>query len=406
MVAVLTRIYGLHHLDMIEDAVQDAFVQATMHWKQNIPENPAAWLQAVAKNRAVDLLRKLKADIVRLEKLPNGPASMTLNELFLDHEIEDSQLRMIFTACHPALNPRDQIAFALKTISGFNTREIASALLSKEETIKKRLSRARSTIKNKNISFDIPERKDIPGRLNRVLEVIYLLFNEGYHSGHKTKLIRMDLCGEALRLCQLLLKKEKFRCEASYALLALLCFHAARLDARIGPKNELLGLREQDRSKWSEPLIHLGNTAIHKATMYEGISSYQLEAGIIVEHLYAGSFEKTNWENILNLYIELNKRYPTPYNKLNQCVVWLQLGRFDEAKKELSQINPDQLEQRRYLYHTIWAEYYEMTGAPERAITYLDKAISEVQNESERSFLQTKKLNIHIPFLDNKDKGK
>ena len=403
MVAVLTRIYGLHNLSTVEDAVQDAFVQATTRWKQHMPENPAAWLQTVAKNRAIDLLRKVQSDIARLEKLPYGPAAITLNELFLDHEIEDSQLRMIFTACHPALKPHDQIAFALKTISGFNTREIASALLTKEETVKKRLARARNTIQKQNIAFDLPGPHKIPERLNRVLEVVYLIFNEGFHSGHKTNLVREDLCGEALRLIQLLLKKEEFRCEASYALLALLCFHAARLKAKIGPDNEPISLRDQDRSKWSPTLIQLGNAAMHKATLYDGVSSYQMEAGIIVEHLHAPNFDKTNWSKILQLYKKLNEHHPTPFNLLNQGIVLLQLKNFEAARRIMEQVQPGDLEQRGYLYYSLWAEYHELKQEPEKAIHYLDIAIKEVNNDRERQYLLTKKRNIYIPFLDNKD---
>jgi len=157
MVSVLTRIFGLSHLEMIEDAVQDTFASALLKWRTKLPENPEAWLTLAAKNRAIDLLRKTKAEDNRIQHLQTGPSAMVLSDLFLDHEIEDSQLRMIFTACHPLLNPKDQMAFALKTVSGFNTREIASALLTKEESIKKRLSRARKDIQKHQITFDFPD---------------------------------------------------------------------------------------------------------------------------------------------------------------------------------------------------------------------------------------------------------
>ena len=208
MVSVLTRIFGLSNLEIVEDAVQDTFIKALTAWRINPPENPEAWLTKAAKNRVIDIFRKLNAEQKRIPKLENGPASLAINELFLDDEIEDSQLRMIFTACHPVLNSKDQIAFALKTISGFSTKEIASALLLKEETIKKRLMRARKSIAEKELSFEIPQGKELPKRLNRVIESLYLTFNEGFHSNKKDLLVRKELCGEAMRLCKLLKKNE------------------------------------------------------------------------------------------------------------------------------------------------------------------------------------------------------
>lgn len=207
MVSILTRIFGLSNLELIEDAVQDTFLKASIKWRNRIPENPEAWLTTASKNRVIDLLRKLTSENNAIDKIASGTSSISINNLFLDEEIEDSQLRMIFTACHPSLKPQDQIAFALKTISGFSGKEISAALLLNEDTVKKRLQRARTTIKNKMISFDLPESKSLQKRLNRVHEAIYLIFNEGFHSLKKDTLIRQELCGEALRLCKLILKK-------------------------------------------------------------------------------------------------------------------------------------------------------------------------------------------------------
>ena len=245
MVSILTRIFGLSHLETIEDAVQDTFLQASIKWRKKIPENPEAWLTASAKNRVIDLLRKLKSENSKLNRIDRGTASISINNLFLEHEIEDSQLRMIFTACHPILKPKDQIAFALKTIAGFSGKEIASALLLSEETVKKRLQRASKTIKEKQISFELPISKNIDERLNRVHEVIYLIFNEGFHSNRKEMLIRKDLCGEALRLCKLVLKRKDFRTGSGYALFSLLCFHASRLDSKTDSSGKIIDLKNQ-----------------------------------------------------------------------------------------------------------------------------------------------------------------
>lgn len=185
MVSILTRIFGLENLELVEDAVQDTFAQAVQKWKTNIPENPEAWLTKAAKNRVIDIIRKLNADQRRAEKLDYGPSVIAIDQLFAKEEIEDSELRMIFTACHPELDPRDQISFALKTISGFSQNEIAASLLLKTETVKKRLTRARKTINQKKIAFKLPQGKELNQRLDSVCKVLYLIFNEGFHSNHK-----------------------------------------------------------------------------------------------------------------------------------------------------------------------------------------------------------------------------
>lgn len=391
MVSILTRIFGLANLEIIEDAVQDTFIKAMLTWRTKIPDNPEAWLTAAAKNRAIDLFRKLNADQQRNLKLDHGPAAMAINELFLDSEIEDSQLRMIFTACHPTLNPRDQIAFALKTISGFSQKEIASALLLKQETVKKRLSRARKSITKEGIAFKIPQGKDLPERLDRVLEVLYLIFNEGFHSNKKEILIRKDLCGEALRLCQFLLKNTFTRQASTYALFALMCFHSARLDSKINNQNELVDLRNQDRKLWYQPLIVLGNNAMDKAVETGIYTTYHYEAAIASEHLKAKSFEATNWDKILQWYQQLQVIQPSSFNLLNIAIVQLQREDQEAALTVLKQINPAELEQRAYLYYGAYAEYFVLIGASEKALVQINKALELVQNQSERAYLIKKK---------------
>lgn len=391
MVSILTRVFGLAYLETIEDAVQDTFITAMLAWRTKMPDNPEAWLTQAAKNRMIDLFRQLSAEKKRTPKFDNGPATMIIHELFLDNEIEDSQLRMVFTACHPALNPKDQIAFALKTISGFSTKEIASALLLKEETIKKRLSRARKTIAKQDIAFQIPQGEDLPQRLNRVLEVLYLIFNEGFHSNKKEILVRKDLCGEAIRLCKMLLKNSFTRQSSTYALFALMCFHTARLDSKVNAENELMDLRNQDRSQWYRPLMILGNQAMTKAVDCKSFTPYHYEAAIASEHLRAKSFETTNWDKILMWYEQLQHLQPSPFNLLNIAIVQLQLQNQEAARGILEQINPDHLEQRAYLYYGSYAEYFSMIGESEKALIQINKALQLVQNQAERSYLIKKK---------------
>lgn len=396
MVAILIRVFGLSNIETIEDAVQDTFVKATLQWRNQIPENPEAWLVKVAKNRTIDLLRSIQVKKNQFQKITSGTTSIQLNDLFLDHEIEDSQLRMIFVACHPSLKPKEQIAFALKTISGFSSKEIAAALLIKEETIKKRLSRAKKAIIENNIQFDFPSANEVHKRLDRVMKVIYLTFNEGFHSTHKTKLIRKDLCGEAIRLSKLLLKKEKFRSGNLYALFALMCFHASRLESKTNAANEIVSIKQQDRSKWYFPLIKIGNDAMNKAMQYDDVSKYHYEAAIAAEHLKARTFGDTDWNKILKWYTQLYQLQPSAFTQLNIAIVNLQLNQFDTTHQILRSITIKDLEQRAYLYYGCYAEYYAKRNDTVLAISYLDKAILKTHNNLEKDYLKKRKAELGV----------
>lgn len=392
MVSVLTRIFGLSHLETIEDAVQDTFVKASVAWRQQQPENPEAWLTKAAKNRVLDIFRKLKTEKNLLPNLQQSRDFIAVNELFLDTEIEDAQLRMIFTACHPNLDPRDRISFALKTVSGFSTKEIASALLTKEETVKKRLFRARKVIQKGDIKFHIPQGKALPQRLESVMEVLYLIFNEGFHSNTQETLIRKELCGEAMRLCKMLLKNELTRTSAVYALFALMCFHSARLEAKTNADNEILDLKNQDRSLWHFPLIQLGNTMMNKAVLDAEYSCYHYEAAIAAEHLRASHFDETNWTKILSWYERLYEMQPTPIHILTMAVVCLQNSDSTKAKHYLDLLQPTDLAQRSYLYYGTVSDYYLSIDKPQEAIKNLDLALKKVTNSSEKEYLQKKRI--------------
>ncbi|WP_298899183.1 sigma-70 family RNA polymerase sigma factor [uncultured Psychroserpens sp.] len=393
MVSVLTRIFGLKHLDLIEDAVQDTFLKASLSWRLKQPENPEAWLTQSAKHRVIDIFRKLKTEKNLLPNLTQGTHAIAINDLFLDNEIEDAQLRMIFTACHPKLDARDRISFALKTVSGFSTKEIASALLTKEDTIKKRLSRARKSIQKADLKFNIPQGKMLYDRLESVMEVLYLVFNEGFHSNTKEQLIRTDLCGEAMRLCQLLLKQKTMRFPKVYALFALMCFHSSRLDAKINSENQLLDLKNQDRSLWHLPLIELGNTMMNKAVETDEFSSYHYEAAIAAEHFRARTFEATNWGKISQWYEALYQLQPMPSHLLTLAVICIQNGNYKKANAYFEQLNPKDLEQRAYLYYAAKADYYAEIDDLKNALKHIEKALETVTNVLERGFLDKKKSN-------------
>ncbi|MFV9550836.1 RNA polymerase sigma factor [Algibacter sp. PT7-4] len=391
MVSVLIRIFGLSNLDIIEDAVQDTFIKASIVWRTKRPENPEAWLTQAAKNRVVDIFRKLQTEKRNSPHLSQGIHTIAIHELFLDDEIDDAQLRMIFTACHPSLSAKVRIAFALKTVSGFSSKEIASALLTKEETIKKRLTRARQSIQVNKIKFSIPQGKTLKARLSSVLEVLYLIFNEGFHSNSKKNLVRSDLCGEAMRLCQLVIKHKQMGTPDAYALFALMCFHSSRLNAKINSNNEILDLKQQDRSQWHFPLIKLGNSMMNKAVETDQFSSYHFEAAIAGEHMRSGSFEDTNWDKIRDWYEALYKINPMPSYVLTLAVISIQVEDYSNAKVYFNKLNPEDLQQRIYLYYGAKADYYAATNNFKKAIIFIDKALETVINLSEKEYLQKKK---------------
>lgn len=396
MVAILSNIFGLSNLELIEDAVQDTFLKASLKWRDQQPDNPEAWLTQAAKNRAIDLIRQLNAEKERHRKLfIHGSIALELDEYFLDHEVEDSQLRMIFVACHPAFSTEEQIAFALKAISGFSMKEIAAALLLQEEAIKKRLVRARKKIKEMNITLAYPAPNEIADRMVGVLQIIYLIFNEGFHSTHPDRLINKDLCGEAIRLCKWLMVKENFRSGSLYALFALLCFHSSRLESKVG-SHEIIDLKHQDRSKWYLPLIVLGNDALNKSLQFDDHSVYHLEAAIAAEHVRAIKFENTNWQRILNYYEEMYDLMPSDSILLSRATIFLQMNQGDKAKAELDKINAQSLNQRVYLYHGCYAEYFEKQGDLGKAQTEIDLAISTCSNQFERQYLENKKSNMLV----------
>ena len=391
MVSILTRMIGLYNLSMAEDSVQDTFIKAMSSWQmKGVPDNPEAWLMKAAKNRSIDLIRKIKSEHKRESLFVNGASSLGIEELFLETEIEDSVLRMIFTACHPALKQKDQLAFALKTISGFSSSEIATALLSTQESIKKSLQRARKSIQENGLKFEIPQGQELQDRLSRVHQVLYLIFNEGYQSTHKEHLIRYELCEEAMRLTKIVTDHKYCSNDESLAVMALMCFHSARIETKVSADNKIIPFADQDRSKWLQPLFYLGNNYMARAVESGNYSSYHYEAAIASEHLRAASVEVTDWQQISIWYDQLYRLHPSPMIELNQAIVQLQLKNYDEAKSILDRIMPKTLAKRSYLYYSALAEYHKLTFQKEAAIDDLLMAISCTSNKQEKEFLCAK----------------
>jgi RNA polymerase sigma factor (sigma-70 family) len=395
MIAVLTRIFGIHNLEMAEDVVQEAFLKATQVWKFELPDNPSAWLMKVAKNKALDLIRRQQNFRQYSQELATRlqqEAENTIDHFFHDSEISDSRLRMIFTCCHPLLKEEDQVALTLKTVSGFGIPEISKALLSNDETIQKRLYRAKQFILEKNIKFEIPSGRDLNKRLEMVHAVLYLLFNEGYNSTKADELIQYDLCAEAMRLCKLLVEQPSLTSSSSPALLSLMCFHAARFNSRLDENNSIILLAHQDRSKWNKELIKIGSYYLNLSSQGNNISVYHIESAIAAEHASTENFENTNWMRLLQMYDLLLQLKPSPMVELNRAVVLAEIGQIQTAIETILSIKRiDHLLNSHYIYSAVLGDLYQRMNDTERATEYLLEAFHLTTSDAEKKLI-TKKL--------------
>jgi RNA polymerase sigma-70 factor (ECF subfamily) len=390
MVSVLSRLLGLQNIDIAQDIVQDTLLKAMTTWGYNgVPGNPSAWLYRVAKNKAIDFLRRQKkfkevspqyAYLVESEYT----LSPTVNNLFLENEIQDSQLRMMFACCHPSIPRESQIALILKTLCGLDAEEIAKAFLTHDETISKRIYRAKEKIKEKKIELDVPDPDELRERLDSVLQSLYLLFNEGYNSSHPETLIREDLCEEAMRLCLLLTQHPLTGYPRSKALLSLMCFQSSRLNARLDDKGHIILLKYQDRSKWSRPLIQKGFDYLGEAAEPFEVSSYHFEAAIASLHAAAPSFERTDWKSIYHLYELLYKEQPNPVVAMNKAIASAYAIGKQNALNELKDIKG--LENHHLYYASIGEMYLELEEK-ENAKKFFEKAIRLTNSQTEKQLL-------------------
>jgi len=324
MVSHLTRMLGPEHLELAEEVVQESLLKALQHWSYNgIPDNPAGWLFRVARNAALDAVRhqslvlekeaQVEADYLRR----NGQT--TEHDPRLEERLHDDELRMVMMCCHPALPREARVALSLKTIGGFNVREIARAFLAEETTISQRLVRAKRQIRDLNLKFEMPSGVELSDRLQSALEVIYLMFNEGYAAQSGEDLVRHDLCGEALRLGKLL-ADSSIGTPTSKALVALMAFQAARLAARVDSAGDLVLLEDQDPNLWDAQLTSMGFHYFAQSSEGEQISEYHLQAAIASVHASAVTPKNKDWKMILGLYDQLMSVNPSPVVALNRVV--------------------------------------------------------------------------------------
>lgn len=393
MISVLSKLLGLQNLETANDIVQDSLLQAMNTWRfKGIPDNPSAWLYRVAKNKAIDFLRKEKkfreispqySYLLHSEYT----LSSTVNNLFWENEIQDSQLRMIFACCHPSIAEESQVALTLKTLCGLNVSEIAKAFLTNDETIAKRIYRAKEKIKAEKIEMDVPASNELSLRLDTVLKSLYLLFNEGYNSSHPDQLIREDLCEEAMRLCYLLAENKITSYPRVKALLSLMCFQASRLDTRLDDQGNILLLKHQDRKKWSRPLIKKGFDYLDAAVEPFEISTYNIEAAIASLHAASPSFEQTDWRSIYHLYEMRYQLQPNPVVAMNKAIASAYAINKQNALNELQQIKG--LEHHHLYYASIGEIYFELQNKTE-AKRFYQKALQLTSSGHEQQLLTSK----------------
>jgi len=397
MVSVLTRTFGTENLEIVEDVVQDVLLQATQLWPVNgIPDNPSAWLYRAARNKAIDVLRRnkrsVRLDIDEESTIPDLAPLLPdqIDEASQEEIVKDDMLRMMFVCCHPGIPEENQTMLILKVLCGFSTAEIARAFLTSEDTISKRLYRAKEFFRSHRIEFEVPSPTEVKGRTDRVLNSLYLLFNEGYNSTDSEELIRKDLMEEALLLCNMLTENPLTQQPEVFALMALMCFQSSRNDSRLSPEGEIILLPYQDRSKWNFGLISVGNEYMNKAAYGDSISKYHLEAAIAFEHCTAESYEKTNWVRILELYEWLCRISSSPILELNKAVATMQVHGPQEALKALTGIQDRKKIETYYIYHSLLGELYSRLDRRTEAQEEFEAAMELTKSEVERKLMRTK----------------
>ncbi|HZX57813.1 MAG TPA: sigma-70 family RNA polymerase sigma factor [Mucilaginibacter sp.] len=396
IVAVLCNTFDLTHLEIAEDIASETFLKATEVWGiKGVPENPAAWLYTVAKNKVKDYFKHNSIFEKQVKQAIKSDDVETEHQFeFSNQNIADSQLAMIFAVCNPNNSPEAQICLALQILCGFSVEEIANAFLTKPETIKKRLHRARTNLRKGNFQIKILSEAEIKIRLETVLKTLYLLFNEGYFSKTNNQLIRKDLCSEAIRLTYTLTENILTNTTQTNALLALMCFQSSRLDARTNNNGEAILFEEQDKSLWNNELIEKGNYYLVTACNGDTLSKYHLEAAIAYWH--TTSTDKNKWEHILQLYNELILIEYSPITALNRTFAFAKVYGHENAIPEVEKLN---LNNKNY-YHSMLGYLYADIDI-EGAINHYNKAIALTKSETEKRTLrkEIKRLNASLKLL-------
>jgi RNA polymerase sigma-70 factor (ECF subfamily) len=392
MLATLTRLLGSRNLALAEEVVQEALITALQQWPfQGVPDNPSAWLIQVARNRALDHLRR---DRSFAEKARDVTASFESRVSTSDpgRPFADDELCMMFMACHPEIARESRVALTLKTVGGFSVPEIAQAFLAQEPAIAQRLVRVKRFIRDRDIPLDLPVASEMPARLDSVLEVLYLMFNEGYAAHVGESLVRHDLVQEAIRLTRMLTRQPLTAQPKTHALLALMLLQAARIPARADADGDLFVLEEQDRSKWDRTMIVQGLQHLDASATGDDVSSYHLQAGIAAAHAVAPTYAATDWKEIVSLYEELLNVEPSPIVVLNRAIALSRVEGAAAGLCALASLRDDPSVSNYFLYHATLGELSRESGDVGAANRHFRNALKLPSSEPARRFLSRKLL--------------
>jgi len=385
--AVLAKVFGIAHIEVAEDIVSDTFLLAAETWGlKGVPNNPVAWLYTVAKNKAKDML---KHDAIFNQKVIDKlkPIETGTPEIEIDlsgKNIQDSQLQMMFAICHPGIPPEAQIGLSLRILCGFGIEEIATAFLTNKETINKRLFRAKEKLKELQVKIEFPPEAEINNRIHNVLTTLYLLFNEGYYSSTKDRILSKELCLEAMRLTYMLIENESTNKPFVNALLSLMCFHASRFEARTNAKGELVLYDEQDTSLWNQELISRGEYYLNKAASGNELSKYHVEAAIAYWHTTKNN-DGEKWDKILQLYNKLLIIEYSPIAALNRTYALSKVYGNEQAIAEAEKLNLS----NNHLYHILLGDLYFTVDAA-RAVEHLNNALKLSRSAADRKVISDK----------------
>lgn len=394
LTAALTRLFGVRNLALAEDVAQDALCRALEVWKfRGLPPNPSAWLMTTAKHRALDVIRRERTarrfgpELERWLKT-EWTLTPTVEEQFADAAMEDDQLRMMLSCCHPRLVEEAQVALILQILCGFSAREIAAAFLESTAAVEKRVARAKKVLAASKGLFDVGDHAQVADRLPAVHGALYLLFNEGYHGSSPESVVRVELCQEAMRLVSLLLEHPAGQRPATRALGALMCLHAARIPSRLDAAGDLTPFFDQDRSQWDAALIADGQRLLHDSAAGDEITTYHLEAAIAAVHALAASPRETDWSAIVRLYDALLAMRPSPVVALHRAIAVAQQEGPERGLAEVAAIPSRERLARYPFYAAALAEMELGCGRPDQARAHFRDALSLARNPTERRAME------------------